>query len=340
MIIFGFLFLMLLLSTIYKKSTYKKAADEKRSIDYALQMSADSAAENLAGTYPYNNIEDYLASASDSFFQSMGAALNLYEDEDKEEELTFFVPALLVTTTEGFYVNYLSETREDGSLTLKRIWTECQPYYYSDESFIYRFFLDDHIIIYEKATGNKTECSLKEIWEDAMLLNALSSGMVFASEESYYEYKRAAIAKSIACVLERTVNSHGRIAGQYGISTVYGVPGFLSEYTPAQEYPSFIAMFQGYPLTSDARIIFNGASTSAAYITTVTRYEVEVSNHPTHPFSIFHKDGCGEIGTYGTLLTEKYTKKEAIEDFGAYACPSCFSSMEGVPILPKYQVSF
>lgn len=334
LIIFGILMTVLFISALNRRTAYKQALEEKKNIDYALQMSADSAAEILADTYPNTNLSDYLTSASDAFFESMIAALNLYEDEDKAEELTYFIPAIVVTTADGFYVNYLSETHVESSIELERIWTECQPYSYSDDYFIYRFFFDDQVFVYEKATGSKTESSLEEIMNDERLRNDFSVGKVFISEESYYEYKRAAIAESIARVLDRTMNEHGKVAGQVGISTIYSVPEFLSNYSPAQEYPSFIAMFQGYPLTSDARIIYNGSSTSASFISTVTRYTVEVSTGPAQPFSVFHKDGCVTQGTYGKILAEKYSQKEAVSLFGAYACPYCFFDEDSVPILP------
>lgn len=334
MIIFTILFMVLLVSAIGGKTAYKKAVAEKKNIDYALQMSVDSAAEQLAAAYQNTNLSDYLISASNEFFNSLAAGLNLYEDEDERIGLSFFTPALLVTCNDGFYVNYLAEVKQDGATVFERVWTECQPYTYSDNYFIYRFFLDDRVIIYEKEDGAKTDGTVAEVFNDDRLMSVLSDGNVFISQDGYNEYKKAAIAESIAVVLERMVNGHSRIAGQMGISMVYGVPDFLASYTPAQEYPSFIAVFQGYPLTADSKIIYNGVSTSAAYISTVRRYTVELSVGPAQPFSVYHKDGCVRIGTYGSVLTDRFTSKQAITLYGCYACPDCFDENDGLAILP------
>ena len=166
------------------------------------------------------------------------------------------------------------------------------------------------------------------------LLGKLSAGNVFRSWDSYYEYKRHAIAESIRKSLEGIVNGHSRIAGQYGVCAVYGIPSFFEDFTPAVEYPSFVAVFQGYPLSHDAKLVYSGASSSAAYITVARNYTVETPDSLAQPFAVFHKDGCPYIGTYGRVLAEKWPMEAAVERFGAYACPHCFTGHDGVPVLP------
>lgn len=332
-ILYSMLFALLFISALYARAGHKRAVKERKQVDYALQMSVDAAADQLAKRYQNANLSDYLDAASEEFFRGLVAGMNLYEDEDKAGELVFFVPALLVTSTDGFFINYLAEITEAGSTSLSRKWTEIQPYTYEDAYYIYRFFLDDYVIIYEKESGVSIKSAASEVLANGTWMSLLTRGDVFHTEATYYEYKKAAVSDSIARVLDRTVNEHGRIAGQVGISIVYGVPEFLNSYTPAQEYPSVIAVFQGYPLTADNKIIYNGASTSAAYISDVARYVVEVSDKPSQPFSVFHKSGCTEVGTYGQVLDEKCTTYEAVSIYGAYGCPWCFTERDGVAIL-------
>ena len=333
-ILFAILFMTLFMGVIVSRASFKNASSEKYKVDYALQMSVDVAAEQLAKSYGNENLSDYLNLAVDEFFKALSAGLNIYTDSDKQEELLYYVPAILVTSTDGFYINYLSKATLNGVTVLQREWTECQPYYYSDAYFVYRFFLNDEIIIYEKQTGEIIKSTSTDIFADTLMLADLSLGNVFQSEAAYYEYKQAAVARSIAECLERAVNTHNIIAGQFGVSTLYGIPDFLTSYTPAQEYPSLVAIFQGYPLTADHRIIYNGASTSAAYISVVPRYVVEVSIGPAHPFSLLHKETCTMHGTFGKVLEGRYTVEEAMQEYGVYACPHCFIEGEGVPILP------
>lgn len=333
-ILFAILFVGLLGKTLLTRVSYKNALEKKGEVDYALQMASDAAAEQLAMAYQSANIEDYLDSASVAFFRALTAGLGLYDAVEAKDELTYYVPAFLVSTTDGFYINYLSETLQDEVAVLERNWTECQPYLYSDDYFVYRFFLDDRIIVYEKNSGVYIKSTFEKIMSSPGTLTTLSSGKVFQSEESYYEYKRYAIGESIGSALKRTVVEHGTIAGQKGINAVYGVPAFFDSFSPAQEYPSFVAIFQGYPLMDYGRAIYNNAAASASYITVVPRFVVEKPNRLEQPFAVFHKENCSKIGNYGTVLQELFSLDDAVGKYGAYACPTCFSEDEGVSILP------
>lgn len=293
----------------------------------------------MANKYQNENTSDYLISISNIFFQSLAAELNLYNNEEDQMELTYYIPALIVTYTDGFYVNYLAEAEDGGNgAILERIWTECQPYMYNEGKFIYRFFLDDRILIYDTELGDIIEGTMDEIMNDpktkADLTSEESGGKVFVSKESYYEYKKEAITSSVLKVLERTVNEHGKIAGQRNINIIYETPDFLSNFTPAQTYPSFFAIFQGYPLTADGKVIYNNTSSSAAYMEESSKYIVEVSNSPIQPFSVYHKEGCSYIGYYGTVLPDKCSGDEAILKYGCYTCPHCFIEEKNVEKLP------
>lgn len=334
-VIFGLLFLALFVGAFADKTIYERMFDEKQEVDYALQVAADAAAEQLARTYQNVDVTDYLISASDEFFKSLVAGFSLYEKPDEQEELYYYVPALLVTVTDGFYVNYLSEVDIDGAVGVKRVWTECQPYSYSDDYFVYRFFLDDRIIIYEKLTGDSIDKKVSEVFDDPAMLSALSKGNVFTSEENYKLYKKSVISDCIATVIERMVNEHSRIAGQYGYNVLYTVPDFFSYYTPSQSFPSFVAVFQGYPLSWANKTLYNNVSSSAAHISLAKRYVVEVSNSLEQPYSVYHKEGCLHIGSYGKVLSGMYEENEVIREYGAYACGKCFSEDEGVSVLPE-----
>lgn len=316
------------------KEKYQVAVMKKEMIDTALKMAVDTSAKQMAQNYQNINVPDFLFETSNTFFHSLSSELHLYEEIEQKEELTFFVPALFVSETNGFYVNYLSESEKNGIRQLHRVWSECQPYMYDDEYFIYRFFLDDTIIIYQKETGEYIESTVERIRTDEDLLTNFSMGKVFECIDSYEEYKRNAIAESIRRALERTVQEHNRIAGQYGICAIYGIPSFLENFTPAMEYPSFVAIFQGYPLVYDGTLMYSNASSSAAYITRIKQYIVEVPNRLSQPFAVFHKQTCENIGRYGEILLTTYSMEIAMKEYGAYACPFCFKAQEGVKILP------
>ena len=333
--IFGLLFLALFIGAFADKLIYEDAFATKKEADYALQIATDAAAEHLARAYQNTDMADYLEGASEEFFRSLAAGFSLYEDEDEKEGLYYYVPILVVTTSEGFYVNYLAEVDIDGAVGVKRVWTECQPYNYNDKNFVYRFFLDDRIMIYEKLTGDLVDTTKADVFASPAMLNSLSTGKVFLSEDNYAQYKRATISNSVATMVERVVNEHSRIAGQFGYNVLYSVPDFFNDFSPSQTYPSFVAVFQGYPVSWNKEVIYNNVSSSAAHITLAQRFVVEISNSLERPFSVYHKPGCVHIGLYGKVLDGLFEEKEAIRTYGAYACGKCFEENEGVSLLPE-----
>ena len=85
-----------------------------------------------------------VGNAADRFFCSLAVSTNR-----DVEELMVYVPLLLVTCDDGFYLNILSL---DGGM-LSRRWTECLPYAYEDNEFLYRLCLDGEITSRKKDTG-------------------------------------------------------------------------------------------------------------------------------------------------------------------------------------------
>lgn len=334
-ILFVLLFILLALGTVEKTWQYDKASTQKEKIDEALMFASDVAAEQIALQYENSNTENYLKSAETEFFRALSAGLGIFDDFDEMETLDFYVPLLILTDTEGFYLNYIQEVPRNGEVILERVWTECQPYTYSDDNFIYRFYLNDEVYIVRKSdTSDVIKSTYQEVVANASLMSQLSSSVVFRTREDFDEIKRAAIAHSLEVSAGKVMNEHNHIAGQYGIAMYYTVPSFFDDYTPALDYPSFLAVFQGYPLSLRYNIIYNNCTTSAAYITRVATYTVELSNSASQPFSVYHKNSCASIGSYGMVLPNKYSKEKAVNVYGAYACPDCFTKDDGVAILP------
>ena len=334
-LIFVFLFVLLSLSTVEQEWQYNMAEKQKTKIDEALLFASDTAAEQLVRFHMNDNRQNLLDNAEREFFRALSAGMGVYDMGEEEDALNFYVPLLLVTDTEGFYINYLQEKTLDGAKSLVREWSECQPYYYADSEFIYRFYLNDVVYIIRKSDpADVVVSSYEEVVSNSSLMSQLSSSAVFRSESDFNEVKRAAIAQCIERAVGRVMNEHNYIAGQYGISMYYSVPSFFERYTPALEYASFLAVFQGYPLSVKYNIIYNNCSTSAAYITKKNMYVVELSNSMAQPFSVYHKDGCAGIGAYGMVLDGKVARDEAVSVYGAYACPDCFTDEEGHVLMP------
>ena len=223
---------------------------------------------------------------------------------------------------------------EDGTV-LQHIWSECQPYYYEDTAFVYRFGLDDSVYTIEKETGVVRHTSYKEVMADIILQTYYSTGTLFTTEQSYREIKLYAIRTSIEESLSEILASHNEIAGQYGLNVWFSTAEFFQSFTPAMDNPSMIAVFQGWPLSADGTLMYQNCANASAYIKKEQRYVLELPSHTGNSmFLVFHKESCSYAGTYGCLQSFEVTKKEAVSVYGAYACPHCFAYWEAVPMLP------
>ena len=69
-----------------------------------------------------------LQTCSDKFFKAMYAGFDLMDSPTGCKQLSMYIPILLVTDTDGFYVMYHSPS-PDGQYTAKE-WTPKMPYFY------------------------------------------------------------------------------------------------------------------------------------------------------------------------------------------------------------------
>ena len=333
-LLFSIIFLFVWSSIFVKQKSYEMAMDTKVRLDDALLTSINCAAIALSEAYAAKG-ESALQIASDAFFQSLYICLGTEGDKTKEQELNLYVPAMVLVDIEGFYICFLEQVSAEDGTVLQHVWSECQPYYYEDSAFLYRFGLDDTVYTVEKATGMILHTSYEEVMTDTMLQTYYSAGTLFDTVEAYRERKLYAIRTSMEESLSEILVSHNRIAGQYGLEVWFSIPEFFQSFTPAMDNPSMVAVFQGWPLSADGTLLYQNCANASAYIQKEQQYLLELPSHTGNStFSVFHKKSCSYIGTYGMIQNFEVTKKEAVSVYGAYACPHCFEDWEAVPLLP------
>ena len=333
-LLFSLIFLFVWSSLFVKQKSYEMAMDTKIRLDEALLTSVNSAASTLSEAYTAKG-NSALKQASDTFFQSLYVCLETEGDKVKEQELNLYIPAVVMVDMDGFYICFLEQVSSVDGPILQHVWSECQPYYYEDAAFLYRFGLDDVVYTVEKETGMLLQTSYEEVMSDSMLQTYYAAGDVFATAESYREKKLYAIRTSITESLSEILVSHNGIAGQYGLDIWFRMPDFLQTFTPAMEQPSILAVFQGWPLSADGTLLYNNCANASSYIKKEQRYLLELpAQTGNSAFSVFHKGTCTYAGTYGLLQSFEVTKGDAVSEYGAYACPHCFQYWEAVPLLP------
>lgn len=296
-----------------------KATSERRDLENALVQAAEVATESLTERTSFA-METMLDEVSRSFFSALSMNLFLNEKMEKRMEQEFYVPLLIITDVDGFYMCILEivDTAE-GSL-IKRRWTECIPYVYEDESFFYRFFLDGRVYSLSKANEEVVYTSYGEVRKDNSLLSYYDGSQVFVDEEKYNEVKRMAVVSSIEQSASRALSNQSYIAGQVDINISYTCPSFASILREDAEQ-MFMAIYQGFPSVLGVGYEYGGVQT-ASYIKEKDVYYVTEQSY----YRLAHKEGCVELSGE-SIGPMEYNR--AVSEFGCYGCPKCIGERKG-----------
>lgn len=136
---FGIVFIMILIVIIVgvdnKEAVYTALVKQNVKINNAIDSAVDDAMEILVEGSDVKNIKMNKESASKLFYIGLKTNLDVLDDS----MLKVHTPVLLVTTEDGFFINY--NKFEDG--VLKRVWTRKFPYCMRDGDITYQFFTGD-----------------------------------------------------------------------------------------------------------------------------------------------------------------------------------------------------
>ena len=318
-LIFVILFAISLINFILDQSKYRKVLEERQRIESAFTAATELASEELALGLE-QNAENVLINISSSFFTALSANMNYFDEEDLAAEESLYVPLLVVVGEEGFYLCILEREVKDSETILSRRWTECIPYTYIDDVYIYTLTLDGKIKSVRKEDGEIIKTDYQSIEKSASLQAYYSSGTLWGKhdfESLLYSSVVTSVEKHVSMVLAE----QSYIVGSSGMYISYTCPSFL-DVIPRDAVGTVIALYQGIPSTVDTGIEYSGMKT-ASYLKEADRYYVGESDSY---YMLAHRKDCMELeGTeIGPLSSE-----EAISGYGAYGCPLCISQMEG-----------
>lgn len=254
--------------------------------DAVFDKAVDAAVKRLR-LYSEHDSEGVRDDAVEAFYDSLYASLGIADNPDSREKVRLYVPVIIITVGDGFYVYYDDVSPGiDGTEELVRRCTEKKVYSYYENTapegycatdFIYRFLgkntcsiCDTEGIcgeksgIYSVSTDENREAINKELW------NCVSGGRNYScilKNSVEFENKRLEISTSkLEDALTYYCNFHNTIAANMGISYGFSVPQQNGElYLKAIDGISFIAFFQGYPVNGSNEV-FNCFSVSNARV--------------------------------------------------------------------------
>ena len=306
-----FFIIELTLITIMDLRTNNLTAVNNKKIEYekALDSAIEDGVVDLVEVDSKRKLVLNKETAVNQYYESLFANFGVIGNEQGENRLKGYIPLILVTDTDGFYINYSDTYETNGEVLLGQKWTEKMPYAYQDKSLIYKFTLGTYLTIYDT--------SAKVIYEGEYRdLKPQLPDSLLANQETFDTIRRNAIIGAIEKCMNYYINQHNRIAEQFGITYQFWLPQIdKTDWYRTIDDISMLVIFQGYPYQAAGRETYNRYSLAGARITKSRIYYITEGNGIKN----YHRGDCQPVNTSGLAY---YTKEECALE-GAYTCPEC-----------------
>jgi hypothetical protein len=248
--------------------------------------------------------------AVEQFFSSLYANFGVMGQSFQEEQLNRYIPVILVTDRDGFYIYYTAEILSGSEQKLDKRWSEKLYYVYEDDLYVIKFTMGDEIILFEKES--------MEIWAgDYRDIRALTECSFLKDDDVFERIRRKTITQSISKNMNLYINYYNSIASDFGITYEFWLPEIdRTDWDRTIDDVSLFVLFQGYPYNAAAldtynRYVFGGARISKSKVFYITGKLGK---------KYYHRENCEEV------LTDKgipyYTKEECAKE-GAFPCNKC-----------------
>lgn len=310
--------------------------NNKKEIERYIDVAIDDAAIRLIDVGENNQIIVNKEKAVESFMTSLYSSFNILSNSDKQRELSLYIPVIVVTVEDGYYIHYCDEYKDadEHTYAIAR-WSEKMPYYYEDDNFIYGLTLGNDISIYDKngildGSGKQKvyEMNYKDIKEKHPDM-LTTSGYFLLDNEKFNEVRKTIIIELIESSIAYFTSHHNRIAENYGITYNFSLPSISDDkWIPYLDDWGIFIVFQGYPYGNEAGEVYNRFASAAAKISKDKQYYIEQVDW----YLLYHKENCTEINETSILYREEpyLTVRECVLE-GAYACPKCNTTGINVP---------
>ncbi len=306
-----FFVIELTLITILDIRMNNLTAVSNRRIEYDKEL--DSAIEdgvmNLVEVDSKRNLVLNKDVAVNQFYESLFANFGVIGNGQAENKLKEYIPVILITDTDGFYINYSDTYVLNGETLLGQKWTEKMPYAYQDGNLIYSFTLGTYVTLYNKSTNAIYEGEYKD-------LAAQFPESIMTNDETFDTIRRNAIIGAIEQSMNYYINLYNKIASQFGITYQFWLPQIdKTDWYRTIDDISMLVVFQGYPYTPASMDTYNRYALGGARITKSKIYYITEENG----LKYYHKAECPHVNVSGIAY---YTKEECALE-GAYPCLEC-----------------
>ncbi len=136
------------------------------------------------------------------------------------------------------------------------------------------------------------------------------------------EELRAGLSRYLENIASGLISEYNHIAANFGITYRFSVPSFMENTKENIQFPMLFAVFQGWPLSRDGKLVYENCVDVGAYIRLKERYVVTKEAGTKYP--VYHKERCSYLRDYEReILAKGVSKEEALENYGAFPCTFC-----------------
>jgi hypothetical protein len=327
----------IIVPTDIRTNNLKAVVLNKEEIDRYLDVAIDDAVSRLVEVGENNQIIVNKEEAIESFYSSLYASFGILSDKTKQQELALYIPVIVVTMEDGYYIYYSDEYKgKDGYSYMSRRWSEKLPYYDEDEDFIYGFTLGKKITLYDKfgklASDQKVYQIDRKDLLDQYAYYFKSLDHFLQNDEIFEMVRKAKIASRIEQSMAFYTSHHNKLASQYGITYNFSLPTIKDEqWLPYLDKVGIFVVFQGYPYGTATGEVYNRFLSAGAKVAKDQCYYIEQAGW----YLLYHKANCPKLNKEDLLFSDEephMTIRECVSE-GAYACAEC---IENGIYPPKY----
>lgn len=285
-------------------------AQKKVEYNQSLDAAVDDAVRSLVEIDSKRELYLNKISGLERFYGSLYANFGVMDSPDRQEQLRAYIPVILVTFQDGYYILYSEIVTIEGERKVVQKWTEKLPYSYEEDGQIYIFTLSNYLRLYDKNTNELIEGTNQD-------LKSLCPNTFLENDEEFDQKRRFVITEKIESSMRYYINRHNRIAEHYGITYEFTLPAIESnDWNRTIDDISMLVIFQGYPYGYGTYDIYNRYAFGAARIRKQDAYYIA---NTIEGKRYYHKWNCTEVKDTQYAY---FSKKECALE-GAYACEIC-----------------
>lgn len=311
-IIFILITIPFLLTTKIKRDYLHNASEQ--SILYNRIL--DTAIEDAIGIYDNDeSIDPDLA--REVFFKTLKVNFEMPDTSSSTSQLSKYVPAMVSIEKDGFSVLAQDEyINTDGYKERRLLWQPKEPYSYHEGNYIYRFYLDDHLEIYNVDLSRFYKGSYQSLKDNAALADT-----ILMEEEKYNIIKDREIINRIQRELNYHINAYNSFSKKFGISYKFFLPTIeKDDWENSIADVSLMVFFQGLPIGSKGNYYNNYAVGGSRLIKSKTYYVIKNIDMGKEEY---HNKSCEVLKNNPSDNHKVFRRKFDAAKYGAFPCNIC-----------------